>query len=76
MRLRLSTRLVIVSAMEIFILECDHTLFMGTRKDFYVIGKENAHEEYESAKKEGLRPHLYTTDIAPTGLIMRGEYIK
>ena len=62
--------------MDIYIIECDSCLEKGRRTQFYILGEDNAYAEYESAFESGENPVLYNTDIAPTGLIMRGEKIK
>ena len=60
---------------KIYILECDNSEFPGVRSLYYIMGQDNAYAEYEDALKEGLRPHIYSTEVTPTGLIMRGNYI-
>lgn len=61
---------------EIYIINCDHSFFNKRRQDFYIVGMANALDEFESCKKEGVKPILYETEVAPTGLIMRSKEIK
>lgn len=59
---------------KIYIINTSNPL-SGGRKDFYVVGLENAKAEYNDCKKNGETPKLYDTIITPTGLIMRGDKI-
>lgn len=60
----------------IYIIETNSLIYGGKRVQYYIVGLENALANYDDCENYGNCPELYETEIAPTGLIIKGKKIK
>lgn len=61
---------------KVYIIEANSLIYGGKRAQYHIFGLENALAEYDDCKNNGECPELYETEIAPTGLILKGKKIK